>query len=97
MLTSKQRAHLRAMANDLNTIFQIGKSDIGENLIEQVKGALATRELIKLRVLETSEYSAKEAAAEIAEATDSEVVQVIGRKIVLYRQARDPKKRTIRP
>lgn len=87
-MTSKQRAALRAMANELNTIFQVGKQDIGENFIKQVDGALETRELIKLRVLETSGYSAREAAAEIAELTHSEVIQVIGTRFVLYRESK---------
>ena len=87
-MTSKQRAALRARANKLRTIFQVGKQDIGENLIAQVNGALETRELIKLRVLETSGLTAREAAAEIAAATASEVVQVIGTRFVLYRESR---------
>ncbi len=87
-MTSKQRAALRAKANELRAIFQIGKQDIGDNLIAQVDGALETRELIKLHVLETSMLSAREAAAEIAEATNSEVVQVIGTRFVLYRESK---------
>lgn len=88
MLTSKERAYLRGLANELRTIFQVGKGDISENLIEQVSGALETRELIKLRVLETSGLTAREAASEIADATGSEVVQVIGTRFVLYRESR---------
>lgn len=87
-MTGKQRAALRAKANELKTIFQVGKLDIGENMIAQVNGALETRELIKLRVLETSGYTAREAAAEIAEATGSEVIQVIGTRFVLYRESK---------
>ena len=89
MLTSKERAYLRKLANELRTIFQVGKGDISENLIEQVSGALDTRGLIKLRVLETSGLTAREAAAEIADATGSEVVQVIGTRFVLYRESRE--------
>lgn len=88
MLTSKERAYLRGLANELRTIFQVGKGDISDNLIEQVSGALDTRELIKLRVLETSGLTAREAAGEIADATGSEVVQVIGTRFVLYRESR---------
>ena len=87
-MTSKQRAALRARANELRTIIQVGKQDIGENLIVQVDGALETRELIKLRVLENSGLTAREAAAEIAMATHSEVIQVIGTRFVLYRESR---------
>ena len=84
-MTSKQRAKLRGMANTLETILQIGKSGINENTVRQVADALKARELIKIRVLENSLYTAKEAAAEIAEATDCEVVQVLGTRITLYK------------
>ncbi|MBQ3879274.1 MAG: YhbY family RNA-binding protein [Oscillospiraceae bacterium] len=87
-MTSKQRAALRAQANELRAIIQIGKQDIGDNLISQVDGALETRELVKCHVLETSMLSAREAAAAIAEATGSEVVQVIGTRFVLYRESK---------
>lgn len=85
-MTSKERAALRGQANTLDVLFQVGKGGIGETLIEQVEGALRTRELIKLRVLtETSPLTPKEAAEEIAAKTGSEVVQVIGGVMVLYR------------
>ena len=85
-LTSKQRAQLRGLANSLDTILQVGKEGIGENLIKQADAALEARELIKGRVLENNiEYDARTAAAELAAATRSEVVQVIGTKFVLYR------------
>ena len=84
-LTSKQRAQLRSLANSLDTILQIGKDGIGENLIKQADDALEARELIKGRVLETSLMSAREAAEALAPRTRSEVVQVIGTKFVLYR------------
>ena len=86
-LTSKQRAQLRGLANSIDTILQVGKDGIGENLIRQADEALEARELIKCRVLETSEYTAREAADALAQATRSEVVQVIGTKFVLYRQS----------
>ena len=87
-LTSKQRAQLRGLANTLDTILQIGKDGIGENLIRQTDDALEARELIKGRVLENNiEYDARTAAAELAAATRSEVVQVIGTKFVLYRES----------
>ena len=87
-MTSKERAMLRSRANTLRTIFQVGKQEIGGNLIAQVDGALETRELIKLRVLETSGLIAGEAAEQIAAATASTVVQVIGTRFVLYRESR---------
>lgn len=84
-MTGKERAEFRKQANSLPAIFQIGKENITEPLIEGVDAALKKRELIKLTVLETSELSAKEAAAELAEATGADVIQCIGRKFVLYR------------
>lgn len=86
-LTSKQRAQLRGMANSLDTILQVGKDGIGENLISQVNDALESRELIKCRVLDNNmEHDARSAAQALAEATRSEVVQVIGTRFVLYRE-----------
>ena len=87
-LTSKQRAQLRGLANSIDTILQVGKDGIGENLIKQANDALEARELIKGRVLDNNiEYDAWTAAAELAKATRSEVVQVIGTKFVLYRES----------
>ena len=80
-LTSKQRAQLRGLANTIDTIIHIGKDGIGENLVKQTDDALEARELIKGRVLENNiEYDARLAAQELAKATRSEVVQVIGTK-----------------
>lgn len=89
MLTSKQRAYLRSIASSYDTIFQIGKGGITETMCKDIGEALRKRELIKLRVLENSGYTAREAGEEIAKATGSEVVQVIGSKFVLFR--RNPK------
>ncbi|MBQ9898194.1 MAG: ribosome assembly RNA-binding protein YhbY [Ruminococcus sp.] len=93
MLTSKQRAYLRGIASTYETIFQIGKGGINEAMIKDIGEALRKRELIKLRVLENSGYTAREAAEETAAATESEVVQVIGSKFVLFR--RNPKEPVI--
>ncbi len=79
------------MASKLDTIFQVGKGGVSDNMCEQIGNALEARELIKLRVLENSEYSAKEAANEIAERVNADVVQVIGTKFVLYRESVDHK------
>ncbi|MBO5789826.1 MAG: ribosome assembly RNA-binding protein YhbY [Clostridia bacterium] len=87
MLTPKNRNKLRAMATELDPIFQIGKAGISEETIRQLDAALEARELIKARVLENSGYSAREAAEEIAEATGADVVTVIGTKFVLYRRS----------
>lgn len=86
MLTSKQRAALRKAANGLDPVFQVGKGEIDETLIKSTADCLAARELIKMKVLETSLYSAREAAELLAEQTGAEVVQVIGSKFVLYLQ-----------
>ena len=92
MLTSKQRAYLRGLATNEPTIMQIGKGGIGDNLIKTVSDALEARELIKLSVLENCEYTTREAADALADATDSDVVGVIGRKVILYRESVNHKK-----
>ena len=86
MLTSKDRAALRKIANSLETILQVGKGGIGEQVIKQADDALTAREIIKGKVLENAPAFAREVADELAEATHSEVVQVIGTKFVLYRK-----------
>ena len=86
-LTSKQRAQLRGLANDIDTILHIGKDGIGDNLVKQANDALEARELIKGKVLENSMLTSREGAEELAKATRSEVVQVIGTKFVLYRES----------
>ena len=86
-LTSKQRAQLRGLANSIDTIVQVGKDGIGENLLKQVNDALEARELIKGRVLEHSMLSPRAAAEELAVKARAEVVQVIGTKFVLYRKS----------
>ena len=91
MLNSRQRAQLRGLANSLDTIFQIGKGGVTENTVKQVNDALEAREIIKLRTLETSPVSSREAAEQIAEKTHSDVVQVIGSRFVIYRESRDNK------
>lgn len=91
MLNSRQRAQLRSMANDYETILQIGKSGIGENTVKQVNDALEARELIKLRVLETCPQTSRQAADLLAAETNSDVVQVIGSRFILYRESKDNK------
>ena len=91
-LTSKQRAQLRGLANDIDTSVHIGKDGIGDNLIKQADDALEARELIKGKVLENSMLSAREGAEELAKATRSQVVQVIGTKFVLYRETHSKEK-----
>lgn len=98
MLTSKQRAQLRGMANSLETIVQIGKGGVTETVIKQVDDALEARELIKGRVLETSPSDSREAADRLAETVGADVVQVIGSRFVLYRESKsNPQIALIRP
>ncbi len=92
MITSKERAFLRGLANSIPAIMQIGKGGVGENLIKTVSDALEARELIKLTVLENSMESPREVADALAEATGSDVVAVVGKKIVLYRESVNHKK-----
>lgn len=91
MLNSRQRAQLRGMANDMETILQVGKLGLSENTVKQVNDALEARELIKLRVLETCPLTSRQAADELANATNSDVVQVIGSRFILYRESNDNK------
>lgn len=92
MITSKQRAYLRSLATNLDTIFQIGKGGITEEICTQISNALEARELIKARVLDNSGYTAKEAAAEIAGAIDCDVVACVGTKFVLYKESQKKKR-----
>ena len=95
MLNSKQRAYLRSLANGLDTIFQIGKGGIGEELCRGLSDALDARELVKLKVLENSGYTAREAADELARALGADVVGTVGTKIILYRRSEKQLKRPI--
>jgi RNA-binding protein len=92
MLTSKQRAYLRSLSNELEPIFQIGKGGISEEMCLQLSNALEARELIKVKVLENSGYTAREAAEEIASYIGADVVSVIGLKFVLYKESQKHKR-----
>lgn len=85
-MKGKQRAYLRSEANEMNPLFQIGKNGISDGVIEQVDNALEARELIKLRALDNSLYTAQEAAEELAEECEAEIIQVIGSVLVLFRR-----------
>ncbi len=92
MLNSKQRAFLKSLASNIDTILMVGKGGISSELIKQADDALRKRELIKGKVLETAEDSPMDIALEIAKSTNSEVVQVIGSKFVLFRvNPKEPK------
>lgn len=92
MLTSKRRAVLRAMANGLDPIMQVGKGGITENLIKTVSDALEAKELIKMKVLDNSEESARSAANMLADEVGADVVCTVGTKFVLYRESKKKKK-----
>lgn len=95
MLNSKQRARLRSIAQSYDPIFYIGKQGISDEIVNQLENAINARELIKLGVQDACEYTAREAADIIAPKLGADVVAVIGRKFVLWRRSRDPKKRVI--
>lgn len=80
------------MAAQIQPIMQIGKGGVSKNLAKTVSDALEARELIKLSVLENCDYTTRDIAEELAEATESEVVAVIGRRVVLYRESKTKKK-----
>ena len=88
MITSKQRGYLRGLANTLPAIFQLGKEGINENFIKQINEALEARELIKVKVLENSGLSSREASDIICTVLKCEGVQSIGSKCVLYRRSK---------
>ena len=94
-MTSKQRAYLKGLAMTMDPIFQIGKSSLTPELTAAVAEALEARELIKLNILKNCVDDGNELAAVLAARTHAQVVQVIGKKIVLYKEAKDEKKRKI--
>ena len=89
MLTSKQRAYLRGLANTLEPSLLIGKGGLNDNMTVDIDAALEARELIKIKILNNSMAEPKEVSYEIAEKVGAEVVQVIGGKFVLYRQSKE--------
>lgn len=94
-MNSKQRAYLKGLAMTTEPVMQIGKSSLTPEVTSAVAEALEARELVKISVLKNCDDDGVEIARTVAERTHSEVVQVIGRKIVLYKQAKDEKKRKI--
>lgn len=91
MITSKQRAYLRGLANPIPALYQVGKDGIQPNLINTLRDALEARELIKIHALATCPYTPRELCDKLCEALDAEGVQVIGSKVVLYKESRDNK------
>ena len=92
-MTTKQRAYLKSLAMTMDPIFQIGKNSMTPELTNAISEALEARELIKVSVLKNCADDPKELAQMIAERTRSQVVQVIGKKIVLYKEGKDNKKK----
>ncbi|CAM4267345.1 ribosome assembly RNA-binding protein YhbY [Paenibacillus tarimensis] len=91
MLTGKQKRYLRSMAHHLTPIFQVGKGGTNENLIRHIEEALEVRELIKVSVLNNNFDDPKAVGAELAEGAGAELVQVIGKTIVLYKESKENK------
>lgn len=89
MITSKQRAYLKGLSNNIEPIFQIGKSGLTPEFTAGISEALEARELIKINILKNCFENPNELANTLAERTRSIVVQQIGRKIVLYKQSKD--------
>lgn len=85
MLTSKQRAYLRGIANSIDTILMVGKGSITDQVVKQAEDALYAREIIKGKVLENCEINSRQVADILSEKLDCDVVQVIGSKFVLYK------------
>ncbi len=96
-MTSKQRAYLKSLAMNMDPIFQIGKNSLTPELTAAVQEALDARELIKISVLQNCLDDPRELANLVSERTRSQVVQVIGKKIVLYKEGRDDKKKITLP
>jgi len=96
-MTSKQRAYLKSLAMKLDAIFQIGKSSLTPEITSAVEEALNARELIKISVLQNCMDDPRAIAEALAERTRSQVVQVIGKKIVLYKEGKDDKKKIVLP
>ena len=91
MLTSKQRSYLRSLANKIEPIFQVGKGGITENVVKQFKDALEARELVKANILKNSVSDVREVCEELSGLTNSEVVQIIGSKFILYKESKENK------
>ena len=92
-MTTKQRAYLKSLAMTMDPIFQIGKTSMTPELTKAVAEALQARELIKISVLKNCADDPRELADMMAERTKSQVVQVIGKKIVLYKEGKDKNKK----
>lgn len=95
MLTGKQKRFLRAKAHHLDPIFQVGKGGVNENMIKQVADALEARELMKISILQNCDEDKNNVAAQLAEGSGAELVQLIGHTIVLYKESAENKQITL--
>ncbi|WP_312093298.1 ribosome assembly RNA-binding protein YhbY [Niallia sp.] len=91
MLRGKQKRFLRAKAHHLSPIFQVGKGGVNENMIKQISEALEVRELLKISILQNCDEDKDTVASELVNGTKSELVQIIGNTIVLYKESRENK------
>ncbi|HLR61100.1 MAG TPA: ribosome assembly RNA-binding protein YhbY [Lentibacillus sp.] len=91
MLTGKQKRHLRSEAHHLKPIFQVGKTGVNDNMTEQIGEALEKRELMKVSILQNSPEDKNTAAEKLAVATGAEIVQIIGKNIILYKESKENK------
>lgn len=95
MLTGKQKRYLRSLAHHLNPIFQVGKGGVNDQLIKHIDEAIETRELLKVSILNNCMDDRKDVAEALAEGANAELVQVIGKVIVLYKESKDHKSITL--
>lgn len=92
MITSKQRAYLRGLAQNLEPIFQVGKNGVNDNQVQQLIDALEAREIIKINLLNTLPDDKHSIADEIASKTGADIVQLIGKKLTIYKKStKNPK------
>jgi len=91
MLKGKQKRFLRSKAHNLTPIFQVGKGGVNENMIQQIGEALEVRELIKVSVLQNADEEVRPIAVKLAEGAKAELVQIIGKVIILYKESKENK------
>ena len=92
MLTGKQKRQLRGMANQLKALYQVGKDGVSYNMFSSIADALEAHELVKISVLKNCSSDVREVAFDIASNTNSEIVQIIGKTIILYKESKNNKK-----
>lgn len=91
MLTGKQKRYLRSLAHHCTPVTQVGKGGVSDNMIDQLNLALESHELIKVSILQNCEVHKKDVAAQLAEGTGAELVQLIGKQVVLYKESAENK------